>query len=207
MSTAGRQVEGARTRARVLAAAGQLIAAQGYSGTSISQISRASATNPASIYWAFGSKEGLFAAVMEHSAERFFDDFAVRVPDEPDIWTALERLAEAFEGGPEFLRLLLVLSLERRDGDPAIGDAARRVRARSLASLARGFARALALDEPAAVRSICEPLARYTLMLLDGVFVASQIEAETTNLRESFRLIAVGVRATADRLLAEHQVD
>jgi AcrR family transcriptional regulator len=191
----------------VLAAAGPLIAAQGYSGTSISQISKASATNPASIYWAFGSKEGLFAAVMERSAERFFDDLAERVPDELDIWVALERLAEAFEGGPEFLRLLLVLSLERRDGDPAIGEAARRVRARSLANLADGFARALALEDPLAVRAICEPLARYTLMLLDGVFVASQIEAATTDLRESFRLIAVGVRATADRLLDQYQTD
>jgi len=203
MSTAGRQAEGARTRDRVLAAAAELIAAQGYSGTSISQISKASSTNPASIYWAFQSKEGLFAAVMEDAAARFFDDLSKRVPDELEIWVALERLAEAFEGGPEFLRLLLVLSLERRDGDPAIGEAARRVRARSLENLSKGFARALDLSGDRAIRRVCDPLARYTLMLLDGVFVASQIESESTDLRESFRLISMGVRATAERLLLE----
>ena len=68
MPKPGRHIEGARTRERVLEAAADLIARQGYAATSIAQISQRSGTNPASIYWAFGSKEGLLAAVMERAA-------------------------------------------------------------------------------------------------------------------------------------------
>ncbi len=218
MARPGRHLEGARTRERVLDAASHLIAHHGYAATSIARISRASGANPASIYWAFGSKEGLFAAVMERAAEAFFRELAEPATehadgragephgeshDEPDPWRRLARLADAFEDGPEFLRLLLVLSLERRDGDPEILEAARRIRAHAAELLAEGYAKALDLDRPLERRRISETLARFTLMLFDGAFVASQIEPDTTDLRRTFELIARGVRATGERLVEE----
>jgi len=202
MARPGRHLEGARTRERVLEVAAQLIANHGYAATSIARISKASGANPASIYWAFESKEGLFAAVMERAAEAFFRELA-RPSDEPDPWTRLAALSTAFEGGPEFLRLLLVLSLERRDGDPAVLEAARRVRTNAADQIAAGYATALDLDDELERRRIADSLARFTLMLFDGVFVASQIEPETTDLERAFELIAVGVKATGERLVQE----
>lgn len=200
MPKPGRHAEGAKTRERVLEAAAELIARQGYAASSITQISQRSGANPASIYWAFGSKEALLAAVMERAAESFFRRIA---PREGDPWAWLAGLARAFAEGPEFLRLLLVLSLERREGDPLVLEAARRVRTVAIESLAATYAETFAIDDPFRRRAISERLARFTLMLFDGVFVASQIESDTTDLRRAFETIALAVKATGEKLVAE----
>ncbi|MGB0621910.1 MAG: TetR/AcrR family transcriptional regulator [Myxococcota bacterium] len=202
MARSGRHLEGAQTRERILEAAAALIGAQGYAATSIAQISRASGAKPASIYWAFESKEALLAAVMERAADRFFE----ALPDGPlddDPWAALAALSSYFEGGPEFLRLMLVLSLERRDGDPAVLAAARRVRTTAAESLAVAYRAALSTEAAKTENAIADELARFSLMLLDGAFIASQIEPDTTNLKRTFQLIATSVRATGERLLAD----
>lgn len=201
MPRPGRHIEGARTRERVLEAAADLIARQGYAATSIAQISQRSGTNPASIYWAFGSKEGLLAAVMERAADAFFA--RLEPPREGDVVSWLAVQAETFASGPEFLRLLLVLSLERREGDPAVLDAARRVRTRAADGLSAAFAVAFGIGDPFRCRAVCDRLARFTLMLLDGVFVASQIEPDTTDLRKAFETIALAVQVTGERLMAD----
>lgn len=202
MPRPGRHVEGAKTRERIIEAAAALIARQGYAATSITQISERSGANPASIYWAFSSKEGLLAAVMERAAESFFK--RIEPPRKhSDPWSWLVGMAAAFAEGPEFLRLLLVLSLERRDGDPLVLDAARRVRTVAVDALAAAYADAFAIDDRFRRRAVCDRLARFTLMLFDGVFVASQIESDTTDLRRAFETIAIAVKATGERLLAE----
>ena len=202
MSRPGRHLEGARTRERVLEVAAKLIATQGYAATSIAQISKVSGANPASIYWLFKSKEALFAAVMEQAADALFEEVG-GFPSDGDPWQAIAALAEVFERRPEFLRLLLVLSLERREGDPAVLAAARRVRARAADALATAYALALPITDPCQRQAICTELARFTLMLFDGAFIASQIESDTTNLKRAFELIAMGVRAVGERLLVE----
>ncbi|MEM7412422.1 MAG: TetR/AcrR family transcriptional regulator [Myxococcota bacterium] len=207
MARPGRHSEGARTRERVLQAAAKLIGAQGYAATSISQISKESGAQPASIYWAFGNKEGLLASVMENAASEFFDAVSVVPASRENPWNTLTSLSEFFEGGPEFLRLLLVLSLERRSGDPAVLEAARRVRTTAADSLAAGYAAVLDTRDGETRDRIAQELARFTLMLFDGAFVASQIEPDTTDLKRAFALIATGVRATGEHLLAESERD
>ena len=201
MAKPGRHLEGAQTREKVLGVAAALLAEQGYAATSISQICRVADVRPASIYWAFGSKEGLFAAVMEHEADAFFE--AIPVAPGPDFLAGLDELARMFEARPEFLRLLLVLSLERREGDPAILEAARRVRRRAIDRIAAALEGSIWLDDRVRARSICREIARFALMLLDGAFVARQIEPNSTGFREVFRTIDTGVRATLNQLVAE----
>jgi len=201
MARPGRHVEGAKTRERVLEAAAELIAGQGYAATSIAQIGQRAGANSASIYWAFGSKEGLLAAVMERAAHAFFDQLPPAGHGDP--WTLLTGLAESFAQRPEFLRLLLVLSLERREGDPQVMEAARRVRRLAIVSLAESYANAFVIRDPFQRRAVCDRLARFTLMLLDGVFVASQIESDTTDLARAFETIAIAVQATGERLIAQ----
>jgi len=207
MARPGRHAEGARTRERVLESASKLMASHGYAATSMARISREAGVNSASIFWAFGNKEGLLAAVMERAAAEFFQSVRVRaehitVPRE-NVWERLAGLADAFSRGPEFLRLLLVLSLERRDGDPSVLEAARRVRTQAVAGLAEVYEPEVELANRGQRRAVCWELARFTLMLLDGVFVAGQIESDSTDLTRAFRSIAAGVRATRDHLVAE----
>ncbi|HXG67238.1 MAG TPA: TetR family transcriptional regulator [Blastocatellia bacterium] len=55
-------------RAKILAAAEELFAAQGYDGTAIREIAAAAGVNGAMIHYYFGSKEGLYHAILESGA-------------------------------------------------------------------------------------------------------------------------------------------
>ncbi|HOX52372.1 MAG TPA: TetR family transcriptional regulator [Fibrobacteria bacterium] len=58
------------TRVRILEATNKLVGTSGFDGTSIRDIARESSTNPALVYYYFGSKEGLFTALADHNAGR-----------------------------------------------------------------------------------------------------------------------------------------
>lgn len=203
MSKQGRHVEGARTKERVLESAASLIATQGYAGTSIAQISKASKTNAASIYWAFESKEGLFAAVMERAAEKYFEQLAQAIPPGQNPDDYVTELAASFENGPEFLHLMLVLSLERRDGNPSIIAAARRVRDRARRSLADAYLPTLQCNNLFDKKRISETLAQLFLMQMDGAFVASQIDTRNYDWHRTFQMITMTVRTLGDKFVDE----
>lgn len=58
------------TRTRILEAAHLLVGRCGFDGASIRDIARESRTNPALVYYYFGSKDGLFSALADHNADR-----------------------------------------------------------------------------------------------------------------------------------------
>jgi len=57
-------------RARIAAAAESLFAARGYDGTAIRDIAKKAGVNGAMIHYYFGSKEGLYRAMLEGAASR-----------------------------------------------------------------------------------------------------------------------------------------
>lgn len=194
---------GAGTRERVIRAAAELFATRGFAATSISAIRNASGALPSSIYWEFGSKDGILAAVLEDSAARWLEQArasAVRAMAQPALSAKLrlgaylEQLADALAERPEFLRLLLLLSLERRDVDERSLQAIRQVRRRAVESLACLYAEAGIVD-PAAQESDVVELARASLAFFDGAFVAAQVDPETTDLRRMFSLLHAGITA------------
>lgn len=58
------------TPTRILEATHRLIGENGFEGTSIRDIARESGTNPALVYYYYGSKDGLFTAVANSNADR-----------------------------------------------------------------------------------------------------------------------------------------
>ena len=199
MGYQGRQGEGKETRRRLLKAATELIAAQGYASTSIMQICKAADAKPASLYWAFGSKEGLLAEVMETQAKTFFDKFDGVVELGADLDRHIGDFAEIFASQPEFLRLLLVLSLERRHGEPTIIHAARRVRRKARSMIGETYKRRLAHLPAHRAEPIVDRLTRMFLMMLDGMFVAQSIDANVPDMHDIFDMIVSSVNASADR--------
>lgn len=195
---------GERTRERILDAAASLIARRGYAATSISALSEAAGVRPASIYWAFGNKEGVLAAVITRSAESFFTAHGAEIAAAltADPFAGTRALAPLFADQPEFLRLLLVLSLERRDGDPAILESARQVRATVVDAVSGWFAPAVPVADPAERTTVARDLARLLVMLLDGSFVAREIEGDAVAVDSDFALIADALRGALDRHIA-----
>lgn len=198
---------GGATRERVLRAASELFASRGFAGTSISAIREVSGAMPSSIYWEFGSKEGLLAAVLEDAAERWLQqarDSLQRAKDRPvaspgeRLGDALDHLADAMAERPDFHRLLLLLALERRDAGEATLRAVRNVRQLALQGLARLY-HDTGIVEEATPEEAMDDLTRASLAFFDGALVAAQIDPSTADLRRMFALLRAGVVAAMPR--------
>ena len=185
------------TRGRVLRAAAELFAAHGYAATSISAIRKASGVLPSSMYWEFGNKAGIFAAVLEDSAKRWLEQSTRAViratRDRPGsnidrLTPYFEYMAEALTDGPEFLRLMLMVALERCHADPHALEIVRSHRERSIEGLARLFA-ACGLERPGPDGVTAREVARLTIACFDGAFAAAQIDADEADLRRMFTLL------------------
>jgi len=201
----GRYREGAETRQRILDTALDLIASNGYSATSIAKISTVAGVQPASIYWAFDSKEGLLAAVMERAAERWFaTKLTTTDADSPvDMERALQHWTASISARPEFLRLMLVLSLERRAGDPNILVAAQRVRKQARHALVRRLEQFIPIEDSTRRRTSACEVAHLVMMLLDGVFVSRQVEPGDLSERQLVTIVSRAVRASLYDMLTE----
>ena len=194
---------GADTRERVIRAAAELFSARGFAGTSISAIREASGVLPSSIYWEFGSKEGLLAAVLQDAAARWLQqagDSIQRAKDRPAasagerLGDALDHLADAMAERPEFHRLLLVLALERRDAGEATLQVVRNVRQLALQGLAGLYLETGIVDERTPEEAVAD-LTRASLAFFDGALVAAQIDPAKADLRRMFALLRAGVIA------------
>ena len=65
------RVDGARTRARIIESAGRLIGTNGYAETTSKAIATAAGVDLASINYHFGSRDGLYKAVLVEAHRRF----------------------------------------------------------------------------------------------------------------------------------------
>jgi AcrR family transcriptional regulator len=107
----------ARTMAGILDVATKEFADKGLSGARIDEIAAATKTSKRMIYYYFGSKEGLYVAVLEDSYRRMREiEAALHLEDlEPEA--ALRRLVEfTFDhhsSHPDYIRLVMTENMER----------------------------------------------------------------------------------------------
>ena len=170
-------IEDASVRERMLDTAIGLMSAQGYAGTSVLDIVESVGVAPPTLYWYFKSKRGILAAAMQRGAE----DWMRRMPQPETLPGATPRerfLSAAKIGGtelrrePQFLRLLIRLSLERAIDDEAVRktvlDVRRRVRSWLVAVLQNCW--------PALPLKDATQLASLQMAVGDGWIVAREIE-------------------------------
>jgi AcrR family transcriptional regulator len=194
-----KQQQGEQSRVLILDATERLMATQGYAATSINDIRKACGLPPSSIYWHFGSKEGVLAAVMERGADRFF----AAIPMSDDVEGQLAVLSTLQSQHPDFLRLFYMLSLERNN-DPAVAAVIRRVRDTAI----RRFRGAITQLVPAgasaskAERVVAE-LTALAVALSDGVFFAEHLEPDGTDVERMYRRLSQAVTALVPILLEE----
>ena len=113
----GRTNDPARTMAEILAVATQEFANKGLSGARIDEIAAATRTSKRMIYYYFGSKEGLYIAVLEDAYRRMRSiESQLHLEDLPPE-DALRRLVEfTFDhhaGNEFFIRLVMAENMER----------------------------------------------------------------------------------------------
>jgi AcrR family transcriptional regulator len=92
------------TKARILDAAEQLFANQGFAATSLRTIIKEADVNTAAVHYHFGSREGLIEAVMQRRADPINNERLKELEELEskfeDGHVPLDRLVEAFVGPP-----------------------------------------------------------------------------------------------------------
>lgn len=203
-----RQQQGEETRQRILDATIDIAAERGYEGTSMSQIAERAGVSMSSIYWHFADKDAVIAAVLQRSHDRWFTESAsLRAPHHgeraaSDLTQMMRSDIVALTRHPEFLRLGLMLSLERRPDEPSARTLFHEYRAQSLALLEETFRRVLG-DAGDRVLPSGQRVARQIAVLVmaaaDGLFIAHQVNPDAVDLEELMELFVEGV---LDRVLS-----
>ena len=194
-----KQQQGEQSRELILDATERLMATRGYAATSISDIRKACGLPPSSIYWHFGSKEGVLAAVMQRGADRFF----AAIPTSDNAEGQLAVLSILQSQHPDFLRLFYLLSLERNN-DPAVTAVIRSVRDTAISRFRDAITGLLPADvAPAKADRVVTELTALAVALSDGVFFAEHLEPDGTDVELMYRRLFQTLTAMVPILLEE----
>jgi AcrR family transcriptional regulator len=196
-----KRADGELSRERILDAATEIAAERGYEGTSIALVSKKCGLPASSIYWHFKDKDDLIAAVIERSFASWLA--AWQFPDEGDAPDRMKgmavQIAKALLDSPDFIRLGLMLALERRPVE---------ARARAMFLQARAQAYGQLIDvigelTPDLTDAQTHQLATYALAGADGLFIAKEIGGDAVDLVALFEMHARVLYDTALRMTSE----
>ncbi|MFJ9019862.1 TetR family transcriptional regulator [Streptomyces sp. NPDC102259] len=201
-TTRRKRANGVESRQRILDATVEIAGERGYEGTSIAAVSAKCGLPASSIYWHFKDKDDLIAAVIERSFETWLA--AVELPGE-ESGTPLERVvamagnvARSLVAAPDFLRLGLMLALERRPTEPRGRTVFLQVREIAGQKITEVFRALLPdLDE-----TVVHTLTTYAVAGADGLFVQREINGDAVDLVALFELHARLVYEAAVRTAA-----
>jgi AcrR family transcriptional regulator len=194
------RADGELSRERILDAATEIAAERGYEGTSIALVSGKCGLPASSIYWHFKNKDDLIAAVIQRSFADWLKAWQVPAEGAPrDRLVGLAmQIAKALMDSPDFIRLGLMLALERRPVEPRARAMFLQARAQTyyeLADTVRGLTPGLADAQ-------IHQLVTYAIAGADGLFIAKEIGGDAVDLIELFELHAQALYDTALRLIS-----
>lgn len=209
-------------RDAILDTAMGLMAERGFAATSIGAICKATGLTPPTIYWHFGSKDGLLAAVVERSVDGWYRDLEAAMAEgsPTDRSTAatsgtvavafdrfVEVMTDSYRTSPEALRLMLWLGLDRSHPNPEVREAVQKARRRAISLIADGIERFLPDGSRDLFGDAFEKLARLLLVHLDGIFVTHEIDDDADRLDELFALTRTSIAAAGIELLQQASRD
>jgi len=199
--TRRKRADGELSQERILDAATEIAAERGYEGASIALVSAKCGLPASSIYWHFKNKDDLIAAVIERSFADWLKAWQVPVEGSPQdrlVGLAMQ-LAKALLDSPDFIRLGLMLSLERRPVEPRARAMFLQLRAQTFGQLVetmRGFT-------PDLTDAQVHQLVTYAIAGADGLFIAKEIGGDAVDLLALFELHAWALYDSALRLVSE----
>jgi AcrR family transcriptional regulator len=168
-------------RDRLVRAAAEVAAENGYAGTTVSRVCRRAGVGASSLYWSFNDKDALLVAVVQQS----FDAWLDAQPSWPLATTAEQRVAAlhlalrasvtASRTSPDFLRVGHLVSLEETDTDVAARTLFHRIRRQAENSITAWFAGSFAASPAFGDRELPRTLARLVVVVTDGLFLADQL--------------------------------
>jgi AcrR family transcriptional regulator len=196
-----RRVDGEASRIRILDAATEIAGERGYEGTSIALVSAKSGLPASSIYWHFKDKDDLLAAVIEHSFARWRSAWEVPAEgtDRERLVTVAQQIANAFLVSPDFLRIGLMLALERRPVEPRARAMFIDVRTQTQATLSDILREIV----PGLTDAQLHQLITYGVAGADGLLVAKEIGGDSVDLPALYALHFSALYDIATDMVAE----
>jgi AcrR family transcriptional regulator len=196
-----KRADGELSRERILDAATEIAAERGYEGTSIALVSAKCGLPASSIYWHFKDKDDLIAAVIERSFAGWLS--AWQFPEEGDTRDRMTgmamQIAKALLDSPDFIRLGLMLALERRPVEP-------RARAMFLQARAQAYyqlSNVIRELTPELTDAQMHQLATYAIAGADGLFIAKEIGGDSVDLVALFEMHGRAIYDIAQRLIEQ----
>jgi AcrR family transcriptional regulator len=192
-----RKLKGEVSRDRILDSALALFSARGYAATGVYDIARAAKIEKTALYWHFGSKEGLLAAVLDRMDAEFVDDVSKRVAErggdsDERLDVFVKGLRQLVVKRGHFVRLMLSVSLERSAVSEETRAAVQRIFERTRIAVAIGFKQALGVELPDV-----DLIARLCLAYMDEASVRAQVDPRNVEHERFFahlrRLIVLDV--------------
>lgn len=187
-----RRAQGEASRERLLEAATELFAERGVAATGVDAVARRAAVVKSALYWHFGSKRGLIAAVVERVGRTWLREIRDSVEQEGGFDARLDRFVEGVralvEERPEHLRLFLAVAVERSEVDPESRDAVWSVIARGRDAIVEVLRETLGFELPDA-----EAIAHLALEITVGIAVESMLAPPGWDLTPRFARLRVAM--------------
>ena len=138
---------GRKTRENIMQAAMELVCSRGYAGTSVDMICKRAKVVKTAVYWHFGSKAGLMAALVDNANTLWIDTIEAQVTDAQVPVERLDRLMgamrEVITKRSQMLRLVEVVISESALMEPEVVEAISRLHLRTMDAIASGFEESL----------------------------------------------------------------
>jgi AcrR family transcriptional regulator len=183
-SSSGSSAVGSSSRDVILDAARTLITDKGYDGMAVSDLCARSGLPPSSVYYHFGNKLGVLAALLE----RTFDELHALFPNPSSFENRepVERLetwftaaCDSLDRRPDYLRLLLAVSVIPYKDSETVGATVRRIREHAHASWVEALTPIFAPDGDEDGKALVEQLAVLGRATTDGLSVANSLDGAT----------------------------
>jgi AcrR family transcriptional regulator len=201
----GRYQKSDISRERILEAATEVFSTRGYAGAGVDRLAERSGIAKTAIYYHFGNKEGLLAAVLERAATQWIEGIHAAASQGGDPLQRLDRalagMRAMLEERPWIYKLFQILALEVADEKPEIRATLRAILDKARDAIVAGIRDALGVELPGAGQ-----VASMMLSLLDGISLGLQID-DSISLDEVFaelrRVIAFMVATRLNPQLAQ----
>ena len=190
---------GAQTRQAILDASIELVCEYGYAGTSVSMVCKKVGIAKTALYWHFGSKSGLMAAVLDEVTSSWITELEERsnrggTPQE-QLDGLVNGLRELVQERSHLFRIILIPVMESGTVEPELREITRALTQQAIEAIAGGFNQSAGFELPDS-----EMLAHTIISLTHGALRRLLMEPEV-DLEPFFEDLHRTIRVlVADRL-------
>lgn len=175
MRSTPRKRDGEASREKILQVATELFSQKGYAASGVDEIAARANIAKTALYYHFGNKQGILAAVLERLATEWIERIqhvSLQVASPMDrLDRALAGMRAMVEERPDILKLFQIMALEVAEHKPDVRRTLQSIGKRAREALSDGLREAFPFE-----LNDADAIARVVLALLISLVTAKQIE-------------------------------